>query len=239
SLEDLNQQAFEWATVRMEHRPVAKTGLIPAQAFEQERTALVALPAHLPAPYLCHERKTDQYGYVPFDGNYYWIPSAPESQERRSQSRDVKVLEYSDRLQIYQNRQGVAQYALPPDGVKNRLFSPEGMPKPERQPKDRRRPTEEEEKRLRALSPTVGNYLDFVLPSRSGIERHHFLRELFVWAERCSSRWWSVRCVMGSPIWPPSSASHASCSARAARCRCRVPKWMRASRTARPTSKAD
>src|SRR5438477_7194258 len=70
------------------------------------------------------------------------------------------------------------------DGVKSRLCSPEGMPKPERQPKDRRRPTEEEEKRLRALSPTVGNYLDFVLPSRSGIERHHFLRELFVWAER-------------------------------------------------------
>src|SRR5437867_10420114 len=184
SLEDLNQQAFEWATVRMEHRPVAKTGLIPAQAFEQERTALVTLPAHLPAPYLCHERKTDQYGYVPFDGNYYWIPSAPESQERRSQSRDVKVLEYSERLQIYQNRQGVAEYALPPDGVKNRLFSPEGMPKPERQPKDRKKPTEEEEKRLRALSPTVGNHLDFVLPSRSGIERHHFLRELFVWAER-------------------------------------------------------
>src|SRR5438034_4012487 len=91
SLEDLNQQAFEWATVRMEHRPVAKTGLIPAQAFEQERTALVTLPAHLPAPYLCHERKTDQYGYVPFDGNYYWIPSAPESQERRSQSRDVRA----------------------------------------------------------------------------------------------------------------------------------------------------
>src|SRR5438034_3544061 len=58
------------------------------------------------------------------------------------------------------------------------------MPKPERQPKDRKKPTEEEEKRLRALSPTVGNYLDFVLPSRSGIERHHFLRELFVWAER-------------------------------------------------------
>src|SRR5206468_8983842 len=46
---------LEWSTVRMEHRPVSKTGLIPAQAFEQERAALVALPAHLPAPYLCHE----------------------------------------------------------------------------------------------------------------------------------------------------------------------------------------
>jgi hypothetical protein len=53
-----------------------------------------------------------------------------------------------------------------------------------RQPKNRRKPTEEEEKRLRAISPTVENYLDFALQSRSGIERHHFLRELFVWAER-------------------------------------------------------
>jgi hypothetical protein len=68
--------------------------------------------------------------------------------------------------------------------VKNRLFSPEGMPKPVRQPKDRKRPTEEEEKRLRALSPTVGRYLDCVLRSRRGIERHHFVRELFAWAER-------------------------------------------------------
>lgn len=179
SLEELNQQALEWATVRMDHRPAAKTGLIPAQAFAQERAALVALPVHLPAPYLVHERKLDQYGYVPFDGNYYWVPK-----KQGTHCRDVKVLEYSDRLKIYQGRQSVAEYALPADGVKNKSFSPEGMPKPERQPKDRRRPTEEEEKRLRALSPTVGNYLDFALGSRSGIERHHFLRELFVWAER-------------------------------------------------------
>jgi hypothetical protein len=179
TLEDLNQQALEWATVRMEHRPAAKTGLIPAQAFEQERAALVALAAHLPAPYLVHERKTDQYGYVPFDGNYYWMPREPGSH-----GREVKVLEYSDRLKIYQSRKCLAEYALPADGVRNRLFSPEGMPQPVRQPKHRKRPTEEEEKRLRALSPTVGRYLDFVLGSRSGIERHHFLRELFTWAER-------------------------------------------------------
>jgi len=37
SLEDLNQQALQWATVRMEHRPASKTKLIPAQAFEHER----------------------------------------------------------------------------------------------------------------------------------------------------------------------------------------------------------
>ena len=33
SLEDLNRQALEWSTVRMEQRPQGKAGLIPAQAF--------------------------------------------------------------------------------------------------------------------------------------------------------------------------------------------------------------
>src|SRR5919109_4823270 len=37
SLEDLNRQALDWATVRMNNRPVADSGLIPAKAFEYER----------------------------------------------------------------------------------------------------------------------------------------------------------------------------------------------------------
>ena len=52
SLEDLNRQALEWSTVRMEQRPQGKAGLIPAQAFEHERAFLTQLPRHLPAPYL-------------------------------------------------------------------------------------------------------------------------------------------------------------------------------------------
>ena len=77
---------------------------------------------------------------MPFDGNYYWMPKKPGTH-----CRDVKVLEYSDRLRIYQNRECLAEYALPADEVKNRLFSPEGMPKPVRQrriasgPRKRRR----------------------------------------------------------------------------------------------------
>jgi len=92
SLEDLNQQAFQWATVRMEQRPVAKSKLIPAQAFQQERSALIALPAHLPAPYCVHERGTDQYGYAAFKGNCYWVPG--------TKRQDVKVVEYSDLVKI-------------------------------------------------------------------------------------------------------------------------------------------
>lgn len=169
SLEDLNQQALEWATVRMEQRPVGKSRLIPAQAFDHERHYLVQLPAHLPAPYLVHERETDQYGYAAFDGNYYWVPG--------TRLGKVKVFEYADRLKIYPRGQEVAEYALPADGVRNQVFSPEGMPRPARQPKHRKQPTREEEKRLRAMSETVDGYLNFAL--HTCVQPHRFLRELY------------------------------------------------------------
>jgi transposase len=169
SLEDLNQQAFQWATVRMEQRPVAKSRLIPAQAFDHERQYLMKLPMHLPAPYLVHERDTDQYGYAAFDGNYYWVPGTSR--------QEVKVFEYADRVKIYQHGQGVADYALAADGVRNRAFSPEGMPQPARQPRNRKQPTQEEEKRLRAISATVDDYLNFAL--HAGAPPHRFVRDLF------------------------------------------------------------
>jgi len=175
SLEDLNRQAFEWATVRMYNRPT-DTGLIPAKAFEYERAYLIELPCHLPAPYLIHERGTDQYGYVAFDGNYFWVPGTDRNK--------LKMLEYGDRLKIYLNREDSVEYRLPADGIKNQRFSPEGMPPPRYQPRNRKRPTEEEEKRLRALSPVVAGYLDFVLKGAGGVQRHRFIRELFALAGR-------------------------------------------------------
>ena len=102
--------------------PVRKTGLIPAKAFEFERGFLTELPQHLPAPYQVHERGTDQYGYVAFDGNYYWVPG--------TRREDVKVLQYADQLKIFLRRTCVAEYRLPPDGVKNEHFSPPGQPSP-------------------------------------------------------------------------------------------------------------
>src|SRR5207247_9815889 len=107
------------------------------------------------------ERETDQYGYAAFGGNYYWVPGTDRD--------DVKVFQYSDRLKIYQHRQCLVEYRLPADGVTNTLISPEGMPKPARQPKNRKRPTQEEEKRLRAISEAVDRYLKFALkPACSG-----------------------------------------------------------------------
>jgi hypothetical protein len=75
NLEDLNRQALDWSTVRLEQRPQGKAGLIPAQAFEHERAFLTPLPRHLPAPYLLLERSVDEYGYVAVEGNTTKCPA--------------------------------------------------------------------------------------------------------------------------------------------------------------------
>ncbi len=176
SLEDLNQQVFEWSTVRMLHRPVSKTRLIPAKAFEHEQGYLKPLPPYVHPPYIDHKRKTDQYGYISFDGNYYWIPGT-----RRD---EVKVLQYSDSIQIYHRRNLLVQYKLPPDGVKNQPFRPQGngAPKTQNKPKYRKKPTASEEKKLRGVSKEVEAYLDFAFehkPNQNGKQRHGFIRQLY------------------------------------------------------------
>lgn len=178
SLEDMNEQALEWATVRMYDRRLGKTKVIPAEAFEFERAYLTKLPPHLPAPYLVHEKGTDQYGYIAFNANYYWVPGTSRD--------DVRVLEYSDRLRIYHKRECIAEYQLPAYGVKNQKFSPPGYPKPRYHPKYRKKPTQEEEKRLRAMDKSVDDYLNFALKPK-GIQRHRFVRELFALMRQMSS----------------------------------------------------
>lgn len=170
SLEDLNRQALEWATVRMVNRPVSKSGLIPAKAFEYEQTYLIKLPPYVQPPYLEHKRATDQYGYISFAGNFYWVPGTSR--------HDVKVLQYSDRLEIYHKRKLLAHYQLPPDGIKNQQFSPKGKPKPLFQPKYRKRPTVSEEKKLRAAAKEIDAYLNFAL-QQEGKQKHRFIRQLY------------------------------------------------------------
>jgi transposase len=178
SLEDLNRQALEWATERMDHRPASKTSLIPAKAFEHERSYLRELPAQLPAPYCSHERGIDPYGYVAFEGNYYWVPGSGRG--------DVKVLQYADRVKIYQHRTCAAEYPLPADGVKNARFSPEGQPLPRYQPKHRKHGSRQEEQRLRDLGPEVAAYVDYALKT-PGLQRHRFVRALFALSRKVTS----------------------------------------------------
>ena len=159
----------------MEHRPQTDAKIIPAKAFEHERAFLIQLPAHLPAPYQAHARGTDQYGYTAFGGNFYWVPGTTRE--------EVKILEYSTQLKIYLSRQCLAEYPLPAHGVTNQRFSPKDLPPPPYQPKQRSHPTDQEQKRLRALAPEVGAYLDWALEGK-GSSRHAFLRQLWALSQK-------------------------------------------------------
>ena len=131
---------------------------------------MIKLPAHLPAPYRTVMRHTDQYGYIAFEGNYYYVPS--------SQRDQVKVLVFSDRIKLHQRSGYLIDYPLPPEAVRNALFSPSGKPRPRYHPNNRKRPTQQEEKHLRNISESVSVYLDFALQPK-GIARHQFLRKLY------------------------------------------------------------
>lgn len=174
NLEDLNHQALAWSTVRMEQRPQGKAELIPAQAFEHEQHFLQPLTPHLPAPYKLLGRSVDEYGFVAVEANYYWVPGLGRG--------DVTVLRYDQHLEIYQARQRLQVYPLVPDGVRNKQVSPPDNPAPG-QPRHRPRPSHEEEKRLRALAPSVSAYVDFLLQA-PGLLRHQHLRRLWGLSQR-------------------------------------------------------
>jgi hypothetical protein len=176
-MEDLSRQALEWSTVRMEQRPQGKAGLIPAQAFEHERLFLTPLPRHLPAPYLLLERTVDEYGYVAVEANYYEVPGCGRGK--------IQVLRYLHHLVLCQDRRALIEYALPPWGVKNQPFHAPGQ-KPRHRPRNRKLSSQEEEKRLRAIDPVIGAYVDFILGT-PGLLRHQFLRRLWAFSQRWST----------------------------------------------------
>jgi hypothetical protein len=170
SLEDLNAQALHWSTVRIYNRELTKAKIIPAVAFEFERAYLNEIPPFIPAPYQVLTRSTNQYGYIPFDGNFYWVPGDTRF--------EVRVLQYSASLKLYRGRTFLIDYPLPADGVKNKEFIPEGAPRPRHRRSRNRKPSAQEEARLREMGDVVCQYLDFALKPK-GIERHRMVRELF------------------------------------------------------------
>lgn len=170
SLKDLNRQAFDWAAKRMANRPTGKTGLIPQKAFEHEQSYLLKLPPFVQPPYRQHKRSIDQYGYVMFGSNFYWVPGMSRY--------DVTLLEYDESIKIYHKQDLLASYELPDDHVKNECFYPPGQSKPKYRPNNRKKPTYQEEKKLRGAGGEVNAYLDFIIKSK-GIQKHKFIRELF------------------------------------------------------------
>ena len=174
SLEDLNRQAVQWATVRYARRPQSKTRLIPAELFEAEKSALVKLPDYITSPYLPYNRAVDEYGYCSFDGNYYWVPESVTSSS-------VTVLQYAHHLSIMEGTHELAKYAIAADGVKNQTFVPPGHKStPRCVPKNRKLGCDREEQRIREMGEPFTKYLGLAKVPSNGVCRYPaFVRSLY------------------------------------------------------------
>ena len=178
-LEDLNRQAFDWATRRFASRPLSKTRLIPQDLFEQEKPYLLKLASYIEPPYQEHKRTVDPYGYVALDGNYYWVPEKAKGK--------LTVIEYEKSICIYQNHKKLAGYELAAWNVKNKQFTPQGVAAPSQVPWNRRYGCKEEEKRLREMGDECCAYLDYVRSNACRIpQKPRFIRELYRLAKKMS-----------------------------------------------------
>lgn len=153
-LEDLNRQAFEWATERFAVRPLSRTRLIPRSLFEEEKPFLLKLPPYVEPPYQQHHRSVDGYGYIALGANYYWIPEGVRG--------TVCVIEYAKNIAIYQANRKLIDYPLPPAELKNQQFSPPDRPVPSRKPHNRRSGCAEEQQKLRRMGEVCSRYLDYL-----------------------------------------------------------------------------
>ncbi|MCK5344256.1 MAG: helix-turn-helix domain-containing protein [Candidatus Heimdallarchaeota archaeon] len=179
SIEDLNTQAFQWATVRYASRPQSKTRLIPSELFEYEKPFLLQIDNSILPPYREHHRLLDTYGYIAFNGNYFWVP-------KTDHGRNVTVFEYEKVILIYQNHEKLLEYSLPEYGVKNKRFSPPGV-KTNAQPNNRKKRSLDEEKHLRTLDPVCCSYLDFIHSGECQCrQKSKLIRDLYALSKKVS-----------------------------------------------------
>lgn len=172
SLTDMNAQALAWATDRYAHRPQSKTRLIPIELFEKEKPFLTKIPAYIHPPYLDHKRDIDQYGYIAFNGNFYWIPGKSRG--------EANIIEYASHIEIYQKKEMLIKYDLPDWNVKNEKFTPEGVNTNPYEPNNRKKGCGEEERFLRDINYVCCDYLDFIKSDQSDVKlKPKFIRDLY------------------------------------------------------------
>ena len=168
---DLNNQALQWATVKMANRPISRSHLIPAAAFESEKHYLNRISEYIPNPYRQHERIIDQYGYIAFAANYYWIP--------KLRSRAVTVLEYADRIKIFHKQILMVEYPLVCSVLKNQIIKSDKILETRIPNNFTHKAPEEEEKRLRSISDDVDHYMTWILSQAGLNQRPKLIRSLF------------------------------------------------------------
>lgn len=170
-LSDLNAQALEWATVRFSRRPQARTKIVPAEAFEQEKAYLKDLPEYIEPPYREFTPWTDRYGYISHRGNFYWVPG-----EKREQ---LRVTELAESLRIYRGQNCIQEYPKVPEDQRGQKSKPPGVRPRSEHPQNLKQDSRAESQRLGKLGHEAATYLQWLeTPSGAVRYRHRFIREL-------------------------------------------------------------
>lgn len=174
SLPDLNRQAFDWATSRYADRPQSKTGLIPSQLFEHEKASLLRLPEFIHPPSRPHRRIIDQYGYVAFEGNFYWVPP--------TRATEVTLIQYANRIAVYESpHHCLIKHQCFDELTKSQVTTPSDGTKPSRgkKPKNIKHEYRYQQQELEKIDAVVKEYTDFILSKDSGVcHKGKYIRQL-------------------------------------------------------------
>jgi len=178
SLEDLNAQAILWIEDKSK-KPTTKKKIIPIDAFNFEKPYMSIVHQGLLGPYRQHRRTVDQYGYIAFYANYFWVPYGLKS-------KDVLVLEFAKNIRIYDEKKKFIEYNLPQEHIRNERFLPEGV-QLQRKPNSLSKPSSKNEEWLRTNLPDIKEYLDegIRINSRPTL-RHNFVTGLYSLAQKLS-----------------------------------------------------
>jgi len=104
-LDDLNAQFDDWRTGIANARVHATTGRIVAEAFEEEKSALITAPAMPYDAVLTVERRVSHEGMIAVGGNFYSVPDT-------TRRRRVEVQHHPDRVRIFEDGTLIADHPV-------------------------------------------------------------------------------------------------------------------------------
>jgi len=91
-------------------------------------------------------------------------------------------------IKIYRKHSLLLEYLLPPFGIRNKKFKPEGIPDIPYEPKGRVQITHDEEQKLRSISDCLNQYLNFIdLQKLSPIKKNKLIRRIYDLYQKLSS----------------------------------------------------
>ena len=150
SLDDLNAQFDDWRGKVANPRVHATTGRIVDQAFAEEQSYLVPLPAHPYDAVLTVERRVSRDGMVSVGGNLYSVPDA-------ARKRVLEVQRHPAEVRIFEDRTLIARHPILEGRNRRRVDPGHRRPPPPRTDLPK---LEEAPKRSLAFYDAVGRRLE-------------------------------------------------------------------------------